>query len=170
MRLILLLVTLTANLVVANTDHIIQEATRNYLSDLGYMPTIEGRNQCPSIAYRAKDVRQLAVNPQFIRSSGGKNASKQVVIVGAGPAGLYAALAAFRNGHKVVLVEKQQGEPHRDQTLYINDGALLLLQDIFPGTDLTHVWPAVEYPFDMLERDYKKQRKISRYLMTICEL
>ena len=66
---------------------------------------------CYKRIFRQLDIR-CAINPLTGQEKGGAPtpaaASKQVVIIGAGPAGLEAAFSAWKNGHKVTLIEAQQ--------------------------------------------------------------
>ena len=69
-----------------------------------------------------------------------------VVVIGGGPAGLSAALAAKKNGTKRVLVlESRTGERSRNNVLLLDSGIVAALQEL--GVDVSDFTPATDFTF-----------------------
>lgn len=73
-------------------------------------PCIACNEGCYKQIFKQAEIK-CAINPLVGRESEGKlekvDKPKKVVIIGAGPAGLEAAHAAWKRGHKVVVIEKE---------------------------------------------------------------
>ncbi len=148
-----------------------EDAFQTYLNSQK-IPTYLAKqtSSCPSIIHRANILKKLSIDPNFVRFREPALAHKKVVIIGAGPVGLYQALAAFRTGFSVTLLEKRYDNYNRDRISYIHQEVAPLLQTIFQGDDLKKMWPAVNYPFDVFESDSTQTKPCKMFIATVCEI